>query len=77
MQRRQIFDMCGIDCPQSAPLLACNMQDVSGPLIHFRDPFQNILNAASGVNSPQRVAKYFNMFRSSFFIFRCAIFIEC
>ena len=46
---------CGrIVCPQSAPPLACNMHDVRGPLVHFRDPFHNILNTASGVNGPQR-----------------------
>ena len=29
-----------IVCPQSAPPLACNMQDVRGPFVDFSDPFQ-------------------------------------
>ena len=51
---------CGmIVRPQSAHPLACNMQDVRGPLVHFRDPFHNISNTASGVNGPQRDCEIF------------------
>ena len=72
---------CGmIVRPQSAHPLACNMQDVRGPLVHFRDPFHNISNTASGVNGPQRDCEIFQHvldLGASFFIFGRAMFMGC
>ena len=69
---------CGmIVCPQSAPPLACNMQDVRGPLVHFWDPFQNILNTASGVNGPQRGCKILQHVWAFMLFFWRAMFTGC
>ena len=55
VQRRQTFDMLWHDRVPPERASAC-MQHArcQGASCAFWDPFQNILNTASGVNGPQR-----------------------